>query len=234
MTTEHYRDPYVIGFDDGPLHVNFDHEEVTINGTPVVLTTTEYRFLDILVRHHGQVLSSEQLGELAWDQPQGGSPTGVHYTAQRLRQKLRSDEDGASPIETVRGFGYRYRPGPGATTQRASVLIFEPEADLLQGFRELVEPLGFEVVEAVEGLDGTGQIDQVKPRLVILDATLHSIDGWQIFARVLHESAIPAIMIGNEHDKALGPSVDADDFVVLTKPFSHNELLFWVRVLTRR
>jgi DNA-binding response OmpR family regulator len=99
----------VTTFDDGTLHVDFAHQEVTVDGTPIVLTPTEYRLLATLARHQGQVLSSDQLIELAWDDPSGLAPSRVKYAVLRLRRKLGWDEGDDTPIETVRGFGYRYR-----------------------------------------------------------------------------------------------------------------------------
>jgi DNA-binding response OmpR family regulator len=58
----------VTTFDDGPLHVDFTDQEVTIDGRSVKLNATEYRLLATLVRHQGQVLSS---GQLAWDDNSG-------------------------------------------------------------------------------------------------------------------------------------------------------------------
>ena len=103
-----HADP-VTTFDDGTLHVDFAHQEVSIDGSVIVLTPTEYRLLATLARHQGQVLSSDQLIELAWDDPSGLAPSRVKYAVLRLRRKLGWDEGDDSPIETVRGFGYRYR-----------------------------------------------------------------------------------------------------------------------------
>ncbi len=98
-------------FDDSQVRVDFTHQEVTLDGRPVVLTPTEYRLLTALVRHPGQVLSADQLIELAWDDPSGLAPARVKYAVLRLRRKLGWDDPERSPIETVRGFGYRYRSG---------------------------------------------------------------------------------------------------------------------------
>jgi DNA-binding response OmpR family regulator len=106
-----HNDP-VTTFDDGTLHIDFAHQEVTVDGDHVVLTPTEYRLLATLARHQGQVLSSDQLIELAWDDPSGLAPSRVKYAVLRLRRKLGWDEREDGPIETVRGFGYRYR-APG-------------------------------------------------------------------------------------------------------------------------
>jgi DNA-binding response OmpR family regulator len=108
------RNDPVTSFEDGQVSVDFAHQEVKIDGAAVVLTPTEYRLLATLVRHQGQVLSSDQLIELAWDDPSGLAPSRVKYAVLRLRRKLGWDEGDAddSPIETVRGFGYRYRTRP--------------------------------------------------------------------------------------------------------------------------
>ncbi|HEX3793943.1 MAG TPA: response regulator transcription factor [Acidimicrobiales bacterium] len=102
-------DPVTV-FEDSHVKVDFAHQEVTIAGSVIILTPTEYRLLATLVRHQGQVLSSDQLIELAWDDPSGLAPSRVKYAVLRLRRKLGwEDADQDSPIETVRGFGYRYR-----------------------------------------------------------------------------------------------------------------------------
>jgi DNA-binding response OmpR family regulator len=95
-------------FDDGVIEVNFAAREVSVNGEPVALTPTEYRLLGALVRHQGQVLSAQSLLDLAWSDPLGIGPDRVKYTIMRLRRKLGADTE-ESPIEAVRGFGYRYR-----------------------------------------------------------------------------------------------------------------------------
>jgi DNA-binding response OmpR family regulator len=97
-------------FDDGHVRVNFVTHGVRVNGAPVELTPTEFRLLSALVRHPGQVLSPVKLLELAWSDPLGIGPDRVKYSVMRLRRKLGTQASGGSPIEAVRGFGYRYRP----------------------------------------------------------------------------------------------------------------------------
>jgi DNA-binding response OmpR family regulator len=103
------RNEPIVSFEDGSIRVDFSESQVTVDGEPVVLTPTEYRLLATLVRHQGQVLSSDQLIELAWDDPSGLAPSRVKYAVLRLRRKLGWDDQDDGPIETVRGFGYRYR-----------------------------------------------------------------------------------------------------------------------------
>jgi DNA-binding response OmpR family regulator len=101
--------PTNTAFDDGRIRLDFVNQRVTLSGEPVLLTPTEYRLLSALVRHSGQILSADQLIELAWDDPSGLAPARVKYAVLRLRRKLDWDVPEDSPLETVRGFGYRYR-----------------------------------------------------------------------------------------------------------------------------
>jgi DNA-binding response OmpR family regulator len=97
-------------FDDGTIEVNLAAHQVRVSGVVVELTPTEYRLLAALVRHQGQVLSPDTLLELAWSDPFGIGPERVKYAIMRLRRKLGARQEGeGSPIEAVRGFGYRYR-----------------------------------------------------------------------------------------------------------------------------
>ena len=95
-------------YDDGRLQVRFAEREVLADGKPAVLTPTEFRLLAALVQHSGQVLSTQQLLEQAWNDPLAIGPDRVKFSILRLRQKLGWRGPGG-PIEAVRGFGYRYR-----------------------------------------------------------------------------------------------------------------------------
>ena len=98
-------------YDDGRLLVRVTAREVSVGGTPVSLTPTEFRLLAALIRHPGQTLTPDQLLKLAWNDPLGVGPDRVKFGVMRLRRKLgqRAGEPGAA-ILAVRGFGYRYVP----------------------------------------------------------------------------------------------------------------------------
>jgi DNA-binding response OmpR family regulator len=96
-------------YDDGSIRVDFAAHEVQVDGKPVELTATEFRLLAALVRHRGQVLSPVKLLDLVWSDPFGVGPDRVKYSVMRLRRKLGATTGAGSPIEAVRGFGYRYR-----------------------------------------------------------------------------------------------------------------------------
>lgn len=91
---------------DGYLTIDDATREVTVGGLPVRLTPLEYRLLVTLIEHPRQVLSREQLLRIVWDDPYSVSRDAVRLYVGYLRRKLGRD----APIETVRGFGYRYLP----------------------------------------------------------------------------------------------------------------------------
>jgi DNA-binding response OmpR family regulator len=94
---------------DGLVTIDFAQREVTVAGQGVALTPLEFKLLATFVRHPNQVLSHDQLLELVWGDSLTGSRARTKLYVGYLRQKL-AVADSESPIETVRGFGYRYRP----------------------------------------------------------------------------------------------------------------------------
>jgi DNA-binding response OmpR family regulator len=94
---------------DGLVTVDFGQRSVLVGDREVKLTPLEFKLLAAFVAHPNQVLSHEQLLELAWGS-EGVSREQVKLYVGYLRRKLGETDAGASPIETVRGFGYRYRP----------------------------------------------------------------------------------------------------------------------------
>jgi DNA-binding response OmpR family regulator len=95
---------------DGLITIDFAQREVTVAGHGVALTPLEFKLLATFVRHPNQVLSHDQLLELVWGDSLTGSRARTKLYVGYLREKLAVADSGASPIETVRGFGYRYRP----------------------------------------------------------------------------------------------------------------------------
>ncbi len=99
---QHYADEFVV--------VDFAQRAVRVGGEEVSLTPLEFRLLTAFVRHPNQVLSHDQLVELAWGGAGSAERDQVKLYVGYLRRKLGAPNGAESPIETVRGFGYRYRP----------------------------------------------------------------------------------------------------------------------------
>ncbi len=96
---------------DERLSIDFAQRAVTFEGREVALTPLEFKLLSAFVRHPRQVLSRDQLLELVWGDAYGVSGDQVKLYVGYLRRKLDPEDPTAVPIETVRGFGYCYKPG---------------------------------------------------------------------------------------------------------------------------
>jgi len=81
--------------------------QVTVDDTPVKLTSHEFRVLSYLMHHRGRVVSQAELVEHIYAQDFDRDSNTVEVFIARLRRKL-----GASFIETVRGLGYRVASAP--------------------------------------------------------------------------------------------------------------------------
>jgi len=72
----------------------------------VELTTYEYKVLNYLVLHPGEVVTKAQLAEHIYEEDADRDSNVIEVFIGRLRRKL--DPDGTlNPIETLRGRGYR-------------------------------------------------------------------------------------------------------------------------------
>jgi two-component system OmpR family response regulator len=75
---------------------------VTMDGNLVELTALEYRTLEYLMQHEGQVVSKTELTEHIYDQDFDRDSNVIEVLINRLRGKLRPDM-----IKTRRGLGYQ-------------------------------------------------------------------------------------------------------------------------------
>ncbi len=92
----------------GPVEMDLLRREVRISGKPLRLTNREFAILEVLLRNSGKVVTRSMLLESVWDYRFDPQTNIVDQHVSRLRQKIDSEADG-SPIETVRGIGYRIR-----------------------------------------------------------------------------------------------------------------------------
>jgi DNA-binding response OmpR family regulator len=93
----------------GPLRIDDAHHEVTLAGTPIILTTTEYGLLITLAAQSGRICTRARLLEQVWGNDYFGDDHVVDVHIANLRKKLGEDSAQARLIETVRGVGYRLR-----------------------------------------------------------------------------------------------------------------------------
>jgi two-component system phosphate regulon response regulator PhoB len=90
----------------GPISIERSGHRVTVDGKEIELTATEYKLLLTLVERRGRVQTRPQLLETVWEAQPDIQTRTVDMHVQRLRTKL---GPAGELIETVRGFGYRFR-----------------------------------------------------------------------------------------------------------------------------
>jgi len=93
----------------GPLSLNTASQLVARAGQPLDLTAYEYKVLEYMMLHQGEVISKSQLTEHLYDQDYDRDSNVLEVFIGRLRRKL-DPEGRLQPIETLRGRGYRFKP----------------------------------------------------------------------------------------------------------------------------
>jgi len=99
----------------GPVTVDLTGQRVFLHGEEVELTTFEYKVLNYLVMHPGEVVTKTDLSEHIYEEDADRDSNVIEVFIGRLRRKI--DPDGKlNPIETLRGRGYRLalKPDPAA------------------------------------------------------------------------------------------------------------------------
>jgi two-component system KDP operon response regulator KdpE len=101
-------DEPVVGF--GDVTVDLSARIVTRSGTTVRLTPTEWRLLEVLLRHPGRLVTRETLLTEVWG-PQYTSDTGyLRLYLSQLRKKLEPEPSAPRYLVTESGMGYRFIP----------------------------------------------------------------------------------------------------------------------------
>ncbi len=115
------------------------------------------------------------------------------------------------------------------------VLVVDDDVKLCRLIRDYLEPMGYEVSAAHNGVSGL-QLALHEPfAALILDVMLPGMDGFEFLRRIRGESNTPVLMLtgrGEEADRIVGLELGADDY--LPKTFSTRELLARLRAVIRR
>jgi len=88
----------------GPMVIDLDKFEVTVNGTRVELTATEFKILQLLSSRKGRVFTRDQILDFLWGQEKAVIDRTIDVHIRNLREKL---GDAGSLIRNVRGVGYK-------------------------------------------------------------------------------------------------------------------------------
>jgi len=94
-------------FSCGPIKLNTSEQRVLVDDTEVSLTAYEYKVIEHLMMHAGEVISKTDLTESMYDDDSDRDSNVIEVFIRRLRMKLDPDNL-INPIETLRGRGYRF------------------------------------------------------------------------------------------------------------------------------
>ena len=115
------------------------------------------------------------------------------------------------------------------------LLLVEDEESIGSLVRAYLEQTGYRVAWVRSGEEALATLDQVAPRLVILDIGLPGADGFDVCRQIRTRSTVPILMLtarDEEADRVAGLEVGADDY--MWKPFSPRELAARVKAVLRR
>jgi two-component system KDP operon response regulator KdpE len=116
------------------------------------------------------------------------------------------------------------------------ILVVDDEPAQLRLTEQVLSSKGYEVLKASSGQEALRLVFQHKPDLVLLDAVMPGVDGWQTCNRIREVTDIPIIMLtgkrNTEEDIVRGLDYGADDY--LCKPLGNRELVARVRAALRR
>jgi two-component system, OmpR family, response regulator CpxR len=90
----------------GDIEMSMGTRTVTCGGEPIDLTSVEFNVLELLLRHAGNVVTREQIAEVALGRQLNPFDRSVDVHVSRLRKKLGSYPGSDELIRPIRGIGY--------------------------------------------------------------------------------------------------------------------------------
>jgi two-component system response regulator RegX3 len=91
----------------GPVRMDIERHQVSVNGIPTSLPLKEFELLEFLMRNAGRVLTRIQLIDRVWGSDYVGDTKTLDVHIKRLRAKIETDPANPTLIQTVRGLGYK-------------------------------------------------------------------------------------------------------------------------------
>lgn len=122
-------------------------------------------------------------------------------------------------------------------THTNTILIVDDQLSARETLRAVLSDQGYNLVFAVNGVDGLAKAAELLPDVIILDIMMPGMDGFEVCERLRNNTRlaeVPIIMLTSLDDldtRVRGLDVGADDFV--SKPFNRVELLARIRTITR-
>ncbi|MBO0752701.1 MAG: response regulator transcription factor [Bradyrhizobiaceae bacterium] len=114
------------------------------------------------------------------------------------------------------------------------VLVVDDSPDTLRMLTDALEDAGMTVLVALEGRQALAIGEKITPDIILLDAIMPSIDGFETCRRLKRDKAlahVPVIfMTGLSDTEDIVKGLEAGGVDYVTKPIVHNELLARIRV----
>lgn len=117
----------------------------------------------------------------------------------------------------------------------AKLLVVDDEANIRTLIKKYAQYEGYEIIEAVNGIDTVAKCRAEDFDLIVMDVMMPELDGFSAVREIRKNKNIPVIMLsarGEEYDRIHGFEVGVDDYVV--KPFSPRELMMRIAAVLRR
>lgn len=92
----------------GPVRMDVDKHQVTVDGREVAMPLKEFELLELLLRNAGRVLTRGQLIDRVWGADYFGDTKTLDVHVKRIRSKIEPDPSNPRMLVTVRGLGYRF------------------------------------------------------------------------------------------------------------------------------
>jgi len=102
LTQKEEENVYVIG----GLELNENTVQVTVDGNPVKMTPLEFKILALLMKHPGQVFSSDEIYERVWNERAVGTDT-IMVHVRNIREKIEINPREPKYLKVVWGVGYK-------------------------------------------------------------------------------------------------------------------------------
>ncbi len=118
---------------------------------------------------------------------------------------------------------------------KTKILIVDNDARVFEPLSAYLSKEWFDTQIVRNGTEALRRLATYKPDLVLLDAVLPGMDGYDTCKEMRKTSSVPIIMLsakGEVFDKVLGLELGADDYV--TKPYDSKELLARIKAVLRR
>jgi two-component system KDP operon response regulator KdpE len=114
-------------------------------------------------------------------------------------------------------------------------LVVDDDPKIRQLIRVNLEPRGYIVQEAADGIEAIRAVESNLPDLILLDLVMPLMDGIDVCVWTRERSDLPIIVLSAQDEEKLkvrALDAGADDYV--SKPFSYDELMARVRAVMRR